>query len=888
MSQMEHLLNVYASRVARGHCADFLGYCEVADSEATGRLTPGLWLVWKYEGKNTLSYYINRRDTIRALATDMKVSESAVVPTVMKQIFEGLAAFHAAGLVHRDIKPLNIIFAEDVRRFKLIDLGACADLRSGTNYVPEESILDLNYCPPEQFVMPTDSPHLAKQGLLKLAISPMLWAKHKPDRFDTWSAGIVMLQLAVPAMRSDRALRNFNAAYGPKYGYDLAAWRRGTHLPQRDGALLEGDDGAGWELLQSLLAPRHIQVDDGGGVSFVNDSPFPRISAYEALKHSASLFSGLFGRPPPADAPPQPPQPQGKAPAAPSSAPPAASASSGPVLPPPAAATSATSGEALVEGANRVIRNSLGFTGLAAKIAGDLASALKADAERYFKEVETAEAAKRQQRTLELAFVALLREASPPVAASTSYEQAEAALGGEVRWAALADEGRRRRLFESFVAAAKKVEEQAAAAAEAGFRAALRRHNVTAASRWEDFAAQLPESDPTLAAVKDPARRQQLFLEVVAELQLQAALEAAAAKAEQEFLGLLAELRDPAVTSTSTWSLVRKAVSADPRCNALPERRRRELFEAYTADLFEQEARRADAAVAAADAEAEAEAAAAAAVAPAQPAAVDPVPAPAAAALPSSFAPPAVSAAVGPSSFNPFAPPAPAHTAATAPTSPPASSAATAPPPSLLSSSATAAPSGAVPSLAPAAAIDDDDLAAALEGMEAALESAIKAVAAAPLPSASLLGGVGGSGGSGAPPVAVAGNNVVSGPAATTANGRPKSAAGGSGSGSTFDGSRLEELRREQARLRSEYEAMAQRLREMEERLRGQAQLITSTPDDTPPQPPPAAGEVQPPAVAAAGNGSGGGGKEEADEVAAGASSNGNGVPAQSGNFRWW
>ncbi len=42
---------------------------------------------------------------------------------------------------------------------------------------------------------------------------------------------------------------------------------------------------AGWDLLQSLLAPRHIQVDDNGAVAFVNDSPFPRISAYEALKH---------------------------------------------------------------------------------------------------------------------------------------------------------------------------------------------------------------------------------------------------------------------------------------------------------------------------------------------------------------------------------------------------------------------------------------------------------------------------------------------------------------------------------------------------------------------------------------------------------------------------
>lgn len=59
-------------------------------------------------------------------------------------------ALHSAGLVHRDVKPMNIIFDEDDRRFKLIDLGACADLRSGTNYVPDESILDPTYCPPEQ------------------------------------------------------------------------------------------------------------------------------------------------------------------------------------------------------------------------------------------------------------------------------------------------------------------------------------------------------------------------------------------------------------------------------------------------------------------------------------------------------------------------------------------------------------------------------------------------------------------------------------------------------------------------------------------------------------------------------------------------------------------
>ena len=88
---MELVLNQYAAKVARGHCADFLGYCNVSDQEANPSLTAGLWLMWKYEGSKTLSYYCRRRDTIRALAQDLEVPEEAVLATVMKQLLEGLA-----------------------------------------------------------------------------------------------------------------------------------------------------------------------------------------------------------------------------------------------------------------------------------------------------------------------------------------------------------------------------------------------------------------------------------------------------------------------------------------------------------------------------------------------------------------------------------------------------------------------------------------------------------------------------------------------------------------------------------------------------------------------------------------------------------------------------
>ena len=42
---MEHVLNVYVAKAAAGSVAEFMGYIEVGEHEATTRLSPGLWLV---------------------------------------------------------------------------------------------------------------------------------------------------------------------------------------------------------------------------------------------------------------------------------------------------------------------------------------------------------------------------------------------------------------------------------------------------------------------------------------------------------------------------------------------------------------------------------------------------------------------------------------------------------------------------------------------------------------------------------------------------------------------------------------------------------------------------------------------------------------------------
>lgn len=61
----------------------------------------------------------------------------------------------AAGIVHRDIKPQNLIVSTRDAKIKLIDLGAAADLRVGINYVPNEYLLDPRYAPPQQYIMST-------------------------------------------------------------------------------------------------------------------------------------------------------------------------------------------------------------------------------------------------------------------------------------------------------------------------------------------------------------------------------------------------------------------------------------------------------------------------------------------------------------------------------------------------------------------------------------------------------------------------------------------------------------------------------------------------------------------------------------------------------------
>ena len=181
--------------------------------------------------------------------------------------------------------PRVLLSGEPHFHCRLIDLGAAADLRSGTNYTPESTILDPCYCPPEEFVPPTDAPALATHSTpLRLAMSPLLWSQHRPDCFDSYSAGVVLMQLALPFLRPTPSLRTFNGTLA-RLGHDLLLWRDRSALPARETALLDADGGAGWDLAAGLLRPREVELDGAGGVRFVSTGTAPRLTPGAALRH---------------------------------------------------------------------------------------------------------------------------------------------------------------------------------------------------------------------------------------------------------------------------------------------------------------------------------------------------------------------------------------------------------------------------------------------------------------------------------------------------------------------------------------------------------------------------------------------------------------------------
>ncbi|PON45594.1 Serine/threonine protein kinase [Trema orientale] len=283
-ADFEEWFNYRLSRAAPETCAEFLGSF-VADKTNSQFTKGGKWLVWKFEGDRSLADYMKERSFPFNLESVMfgqvlqgvdSVKRSAlIIKQIMRQIITSLKKIHDTGIVHRDVKPANLVVTKR-GQIKLIDFGAATDLRIGKNYVPNRGLLDPDYCPPELYVMPEETPSPPPEPIAAL-LSPILWQLNSPDLFDMYSAGIVLLQMAIPTLRSSAGLKNFNSEL-KAFKYDLVKWREYTRrLP--DLTILDLDSGRGWDLATKLISERG-SLKRG------------RLSASAALRHPYFLLGG--------------------------------------------------------------------------------------------------------------------------------------------------------------------------------------------------------------------------------------------------------------------------------------------------------------------------------------------------------------------------------------------------------------------------------------------------------------------------------------------------------------------------------------------------------------------------------------------------------------------
>jgi hypothetical protein len=229
----------------------------------------GQWLVWEDVGRVTLEDVLTRGDGL-ALARETfgdLSDDAATFRFLASTLARAVASVHEFDMIHRDVKPANVILSAVRKRALLCDVGACADVQTGRNMDGAEAIFDPTYGAPEQFRKVASSPPLGgfpsigglfgggkKKSEASSANDFTLEPSGEPPTvlLDAYSLGVTLLRCGVPSLRGEnaivRARKDIDACGG-----DLCLWRREVCVPGVNDFTLLDESGA-WTTITRLAA----------------------------------------------------------------------------------------------------------------------------------------------------------------------------------------------------------------------------------------------------------------------------------------------------------------------------------------------------------------------------------------------------------------------------------------------------------------------------------------------------------------------------------------------------------------------------------------------------------------------------------------------------------
>ena len=163
---------------------------------------------------------------------------------VAYDLLQALVGFSRLGLVHRDMKPANVLIDEAAHTVRVLDLGSAAFLstpRYGAviGYNARWGPADEDYVPPECFID------------VKF-----------PHQFDVFSVAMSLLRIIIPGIRNVEHFRRFSHDFRSTYDTDLGFYAsrafagQAQHVPEGfvDGlVVLKGEDGLLFELMRLML-----------------------------------------------------------------------------------------------------------------------------------------------------------------------------------------------------------------------------------------------------------------------------------------------------------------------------------------------------------------------------------------------------------------------------------------------------------------------------------------------------------------------------------------------------------------------------------------------------------------------------------------------------------